>query len=130
VTAPFRAGEVAGVRRQIDVAARRAGLVPATAESLVIAANELMTNAVRHGGGSGLLRLWVDGDVICEVIDRGPGFAAATYQDRTERPTPTRWGGMGLWIAQQTTDALSIDSGPAGTRVQVVVGRRTTGSPR
>lgn len=122
VSVPFRAGEVAAVRRRIDTAARIAGLTPEAAEGLLIAANEMMTNAVRHGGGSGLLRLWAGGDLICEIIDEGPGFASAAYQDRRERPVPTPSGGMGLWIAQQTTDGLRIDSGPHGTTVRVVVG--------
>lgn len=123
VDARFQKGELAAMRARINTAARQAGLAPDVAEGLVIAASEIMVNAVRHGGGSGQLRLWVDHDLMCEVIDRGAGFAAASYQDRRERPAATPSGGMGLWIAQQTTDGLSIDSGPAGTTVRIVVGR-------
>jgi anti-sigma regulatory factor (Ser/Thr protein kinase) len=124
VNASFEAGEMAAVRRQIAAAVGQTGLAGAAAEGLIIAANEMMTNAVRHGGGCGVLRLWVAADVVCEVTDQGAGFAAAAYQDRSERAPATPSGGMGLWIAQQTTDSLKIDSGPAGTTVRVVVIRR------
>ena len=30
-------------------------------------------------------------------------------------------GGMGLWIVQQMTDALVIDSGPTGTVAQITI---------
>ena len=37
--------------------------------------SELATNAVRHGGGSGRLRLWTDDQVlVCEVSDTGAGI--------------------------------------------------------
>jgi anti-sigma regulatory factor (Ser/Thr protein kinase) len=129
LTAPFQAGDMAAVRRRIDAAAREAGLPPHAAEGLTIAANEIMTNAVRHGGGSGLLRLWAAADVLCEITDGGSGFATAAFQDRREQPKPTASGGMGLWIAQRTTDGLSIGSGPAGTAVRLVV-RRPVDPPR
>ena len=68
----------------------------------------------------GRLRLWADGDILCEVDDRGGGFASARYVDRAERPTATADGGMGLWIAQQTTGGLSIECGSTGTTVRMV----------
>ena len=36
-------------------------------------------------------------------------------------PTPT--GGMGLWIAQQISHSLTIESGPGGTTVRIVAAR-------
>ena len=52
--------------------ATAAGLDANKTGQLVLAANELASNSVRHGGGFGVLRVWVDGDaVVCEVRDQG-----------------------------------------------------------
>lgn len=109
----------AEVRREVDAAARRSGLELEKAIDFVAAVNEVMTNAIRHGGGRGELRLWQDDTLRCEIRDGGPGFPAGDYLDRTEAPRPSPTGGLGLWIAQQTSDLISIDSGPAGTTVRI-----------
>jgi serine/threonine-protein kinase RsbW len=119
LTAEFRDGEVSSLRHHVDHAARHAGLPAEQADDFVIAVNEIMTNAVRHGGGGGRLRLWRGRDLVCQIDDQGLGFAAAEYLNRIRRPTPSSAGGMGLWLAQQTTDGLAIHSGPTGTTVRV-----------
>ena len=93
------------------------------ADDFVTAVNEVMTNAVRHGGGGGELRLWGEDVLVCEISDRGRGFPAAAYLDRRERPVATPTGGMGLWIAQQISDSLTIESGPGGTTVRITTAR-------
>jgi anti-sigma regulatory factor (Ser/Thr protein kinase) len=123
LTTSFAAAQVATVRRQVAHAVEDRGLSDDAAEGFVIAVHEVMTNAVRHGGGSGRLRLWADGDVVCEVSDEGGGFVAMPYVDRVERPQATSAGGMGLWIAQQTTDAMTIESGSSGTTVRMITRR-------
>ncbi|WP_329110841.1 ATP-binding protein [Micromonospora sp. NBC_01699] len=115
----FDAGRFTEVRHAVDAVIRRCRLSAEKAADFVTAVNEVMINAVRHGGGSGELRLWESAQLVCEVRDRGPGFPAAGYLNRSQRPTPSPDGGMGLWIVQQTTDTLSIDSGPAGTTVRI-----------
>lgn len=47
------------------------------------------------------------------------GFAAARYLNRRQPPPPSGSGGMGLWIVQQTSDAMSIDSGSTGTTIRI-----------
>ena len=117
--AEFGAEHFADVRREVDTAARQCGLPADKTIDFVTAVNEVMTNAVRHGGGRGELRLW-DGDgLTCEVRDHGPGFTVSDYLDRHDRPAPSAGGGMGLWIIQQTSEALSINSGPSGTTVRI-----------
>jgi anti-sigma regulatory factor (Ser/Thr protein kinase) len=119
LTAEFRDGEVSSRRRQVSRAARYAGLPVDLADDFVIAVNEIMATAVRHGGGGGLLLLWRGRDLLCQIDDQGQGFAASEYLDRVERPVPSSTGGMGLWVAQQTTDRLVIESGPTGTTVRI-----------
>lgn len=82
----------------------------------MVAVNELLTNAVRHGGGTGHVALWcVDGSVWCEVTDRGDGLAAPA----PERPAPDELGGRGLWLVRQLIDTIDITSGPEGTAVRI-----------
>jgi anti-sigma regulatory factor (Ser/Thr protein kinase) len=85
-------------------------------ETVVLIAHELASNAVRHGGGSGRLRLWVTDDALhCEVSDGGAGLAnpAAAGQ---QLPAPSLPGGRGLWIARQLSE-LHIAVSPAGTAI-------------
>jgi serine/threonine-protein kinase RsbW len=115
----FDAGQVGAVRRTVGSVLRECGLAEERADDFLTAVNEVMTNAVRHGGGTGELRLWRDGVLVCEVRDQGDGFDAGAYTARTERPPLSPAGGLGLWVASRMTDAMSVSSGPAGTTVQI-----------
>jgi anti-sigma regulatory factor (Ser/Thr protein kinase) len=89
------------------------GLDDGQVEDLVLVAHELATNAVRHGGGAGRLRMWrVDGSVFCEVADAGAGF---TFARPERRPHLRATGGRGLWIVARLVDEFRVDSGTAGT---------------
>src|SRR5690349_2570692 len=67
------------------------GLAPHRVDDLVLVAHELASNAVRHGGGGGRLRVWrVDGSVYCEVADVGGGFL---YDPPERRPDLSASGG-------------------------------------
>ncbi|WP_433088762.1 ATP-binding protein [Dactylosporangium sp. CA-052675] len=93
-------------------------------DSLLIVAGELAANAVRHGGGSGRLRLWNRQEVLyCQVSDDGPGLDDATVGHI--RPDPARGpGGLGLWLCRQLTSELHINPGRptgAGTTVLAVI---------
>jgi anti-sigma regulatory factor (Ser/Thr protein kinase) len=119
--AGFTVEEVTPLRQRVEQASRDAGLDPQRVGDWVTAVNELMTNAVRHGGGRGRVRLWRGDHLACEVSDGGAGFPADDYLARQERPEVTATGGMGLWIVRQLTDSLSIDSGPGGTTASITV---------
>jgi anti-sigma regulatory factor (Ser/Thr protein kinase) len=89
-------------------------------EQLLILASELATNAIRHAGGAGRLRLWRAGDALhLEVSDEGPGLADVTAGTRA--PERMAAGGRGLWICRQLTDDLRIVTGPQGTTVTAVL---------
>jgi anti-sigma regulatory factor (Ser/Thr protein kinase) len=116
----FDVDRVAHLRHLIARLARQCGLEAGRTEDLVVAVNEVMTNAVRHGGGTGEVRLVVDDDLVCEVYDNGAGFDAAAHTGRTVAPAPApAGGGFGLWVARQVADALSISSGPDGTAARI-----------
>jgi anti-sigma regulatory factor (Ser/Thr protein kinase) len=86
-------------------------------EELVVAVNELATNAVHHGGGHGLLRVWSEpGAVVCEVKDRGlirdPLVGRRLPDQSSER-------GRGVWMVNHLCELVQVRSGPSGTVVRV-----------
>jgi serine/threonine-protein kinase RsbW len=115
----FDQAQVTELRHSVAACARSAGLRDERLDDFVLAVNELITNAVRHGGGQGWLQLWGEpGLVSCEVSDHGRGISAESLENRS-RPAPETAGGWGLWLARELTDAMDVETGPAGTRVRI-----------
>lgn len=113
----FGADDLAAVRLRVRGCAREAGLGEDRTADLVLAATELATNSVRHGGGGGQLRTWLESDaLVVEVADRGH-VADPLAGRRT--PSLTAEGGRGLWLANQLSDLVQLRSGPGGTVVRV-----------
>jgi serine/threonine-protein kinase RsbW len=110
----FDGEQVALLRRLVAFHATAAGLAEARRQDFVLAVDEIITNAVRHGGGGGILEVWLTRERIWfRVSDEGPGMAVTPVRP----PGPSQLGGRGLWIADQVTDELSISSDAAGTIV-------------
>jgi anti-sigma regulatory factor (Ser/Thr protein kinase) len=103
-----------GLRETLAAHASRLGADDEKIDHLLIVASELAANAVRHGGGTGHVRLWHhDGQLFCQVSDHGPGISDPTVG--TALPAPTAGdGGRGLWICRRLTTELSIEHGPDG----------------
>lgn len=119
LAAGFTAGDITAVRNQVRRYADRAGLSSEQIDGFLVGVNEAMTNAVRHGGGRGSVRLWYEDALVCEVCDHGSGFPADEYVARVTRPEATPRGGVGLWLAREMTESLRITSGPDGTIVRI-----------
>ena len=84
---------------------------------LVLAENELATNSVTHGAGSGTLTLWAeDHSVICDVFDSG--HLADPLAGR-RRPDARATGGRGLWLANQLSDLTQLRRTTTGTRIRL-----------
>jgi serine/threonine-protein kinase RsbW len=110
---------IATVRHAVTEFAAWHGLPERPRSDFVLAVNELVTNAVQHGGGSGDVRLWRTATAVwCEVTDRGPGFAAG--RDGYRLPPAQAPGGRGLWLVHRLCDEVTIATGPVGTTVRVV----------
>jgi anti-sigma regulatory factor (Ser/Thr protein kinase) len=94
-------------------------------------AGELATNAIRHGGGGGRLRLWQDRTGLhCQISDQGPGIADTTVGMTPPKPTDRR--GRGMWICRQLSDELIIQPGDhgRGAAVSAVIRVDREPSPR
>lgn len=119
---------VTHLRHSISEICRQAGLSDEPLGHFALAVQELMTNAIRHGGGWGLVRLHRDGNLLtCTVIDFGPGFAGdpATFG---ALPSGDSKGGRGLFLARRLTTSMLVDSRRARTVVTVTV-EMPNGSP-
>ncbi|GGM28356.1 MULTISPECIES: ATP-binding protein [Micromonospora] len=115
----FDEGRVTELRHSVTSCAHAAGLRGQGLDDFVLAVNELITNAVRHGGGQGWLRLWpAAGQLVCEVADHGPGISTQRLDDRS-RPAPETAGGWGLWLARELSDAMEVETGLSGTTVRI-----------
>jgi len=113
----FDRDRLADGRHLVYCRAADAGLSPSRTNDLVLAAHEILTNSVRHGGGSGTLRIWQEnGCVVCEVTDAGR--IDDPLADR-RRPDPKEPRGRGLWLANQLCDLVQIRSRADGTVVRL-----------
>jgi anti-sigma regulatory factor (Ser/Thr protein kinase) len=114
---------ITAVRHTLSRLATVAGLTGQRRDDFVLAVNELMTNAVRHAGGSGILTLWCQDNALrCEVVDNGPGIPPELIADDPLPPPPvTALGGRGLWLARRLCDSMTIRTGSHGTTVVVAI---------
>ncbi|WP_200212903.1 ATP-binding protein [Micromonospora coerulea] len=114
----FTGPTVTALRHRLAAAVAGAGLVGDAGYDFVLAVHELVTNAVRHGGGAGHLDLRRQDDVlICEVSDHG----AAPGSLPVRLPAVDVAGGRGLWLAHQMADGLILASGLHGMTASVTV---------
>jgi anti-sigma regulatory factor (Ser/Thr protein kinase) len=113
----FTAESLDSLRVYLAGRAELLGLEPTRREDLVLAVNEVATNAVLHGGGEGTLLMWAeDGTVLCEIRDTGNLDAPLAGR---VRPSPDRIGGHGLWLANHLCDLVQMRSFSTGTVVRV-----------
>src|SRR5262245_26579134 len=109
------------LRSAVSAHAAGVGVAGDRVDDLVVIAHELASNAVRHGGGTGRLRLWrQDGRALCEVSDSGAGLADPLSAGYARVPLSST-DGRGLWIVRQLADHVEVHSGPDGTVVIVVL---------
>ncbi|MEO5876032.1 MAG: sensor histidine kinase, partial [Streptosporangiaceae bacterium] len=108
------------MRDRIGLQATLFGLSPDRAGRLVLAVNEVASNAVIHGGGHGGIQMWTDQSmIICDVS--GPGRMDAPFAGYLP-PDPATPYGQGLWIVRQICDLVQIRATPSSTQVRLHFG--------
>jgi anti-sigma regulatory factor (Ser/Thr protein kinase) len=117
----FGPQDLASVRYLVSRHAKASGL-DARAEELMTAVNEVATNSIRHGGGGGSLRIWLEyAAVVCEIRDSGR--FSNPLADR-QRPSPIHTAPRGLWLANQLCDLVQIRNFADGTVIRLHMRRK------
>jgi anti-sigma regulatory factor (Ser/Thr protein kinase) len=103
----FGLGDLPALRRLAGSFAIEAGLEGSRTEEIVLAVNEIATNAVIHGEPPTTLRAWhAEGEIIFDVTDAGGGIQDALAG---QLPPPAEGlGGRGLWLSRLLCDAVEI----------------------
>jgi anti-sigma regulatory factor (Ser/Thr protein kinase) len=115
----FTTGPLHDLRSFVDEQARRAGVADARVGDTVLAANEIASNSLLHGGGAGVVRTWRDnGTFVCEIRDHG--HIADVLVGR-KRPPQQDTAGRGVWMANQLCDLVQVRSSELGTAIRLHV---------
>jgi anti-sigma regulatory factor (Ser/Thr protein kinase) len=109
--------DVPATRRTVAQYARRAGLPDDKVEVLELAASELASNSVRHGGGGGTVAMWTTPSAaIVEFHDAGQLTDPLTGR---LMPSLHQEGGRGVFLVNQLCDLVQLRSSGQGTTVRV-----------
>ncbi|SOD98464.1 sensor histidine kinase [Blastococcus haudaquaticus] len=117
----YGAADVPATRRTVAQYARTIGLPEEKVEVLALAASELATNSVRHGGGTGTVAMWATpGAAIVEFSDSGQVDDPLTGR---RMPTLEQEGGRGVYLVNQLCDLVQLRSADRGTTIRVTTWR-------
>jgi anti-sigma regulatory factor (Ser/Thr protein kinase) len=111
---------VLGRARQVAATqARSAGLGEDRVADVEMVVNELITNSIEHGGGTGALRIWTEhGHLVVDVQDSGRLLDPLAGR---RRPDLLQHRGRGLYVVNQLADLVRISSTAGGTTVRAWV---------
>jgi anti-sigma regulatory factor (Ser/Thr protein kinase) len=120
----FASGTLHELRADVLAHACRAGLSKSRATDVVLAVHELAANSVRHGAGTGRLRIWKLTEALrCQVDDGDPpaseDFAWTGASTLTPADSWSSVPGHGLWVVRQVADNMHVASGPGGSSVRL-----------
>jgi anti-sigma regulatory factor (Ser/Thr protein kinase) len=110
-------GSLADLRHAVAEDPALESLPPERRRDLVFAVNEAATNAIRHGDGECVTRIWREGDeVVTEVSSRtGIGdLMAGCRKPPTDAPA-----GRGLWLINQLCDLVELRTDGAETMLRM-----------
>jgi anti-sigma regulatory factor (Ser/Thr protein kinase) len=105
----FGLDDLEGLRRTVRSFASEIGMPGWRADEVVLAVNEVATNAVIHGRPPATVRVWhADDELVVEVSDAGEGIHDALAGQLP--PPATALGGRGLWLTRLLCDAVEVRS--------------------
>ncbi len=114
----FGPHDVPATRRTVAQYVRRVGLPEEQVEILELAASELASNSIRHGGGAGTLAMWLEPGAVV-IVFSDSGHLAEPLTGRLAPPLDSA-GGRGLYLVHQLCELVQVRSSPRGTTVRVL----------
>lgn len=109
-----------GLRHRLTEAAEQMGVEGDLRDDFLLAVNEIVTNAILHGGGAAEVAIGrSDGLLVCEIADRGRGIDSPLTGYLP--PSPNELGGRGIWVARQLVDGVDLIGSEQGTIVRLAV---------
>jgi MEDS: MEthanogen/methylotroph, DcmR Sensory domain/Histidine kinase-like ATPase domain len=105
------------VRQLAGTVARANGMSAERTDDFTYAVNEAATNAVRHGGGEGTMRLWTEHDHL--AADVHSAIPLADPVAGRLHPDPTAASARGLPLINHLCDLVRWSGGDDGTRVRM-----------
>ena len=118
----FERRTLTALRERVRACLAAQGVTDATGMRLMLAVDEVVMNAVRHGGGRGRLEMQRAADELwCRISDDGPGIPARYRTCRPQPPVDEVSGRrIGLWMAAQICADVGISDGALGGAVVVL----------
>lgn len=108
----FAPRDLPGLRKVLLDLAASVAVDAARASDLALVLDELATNSVLHGGGSGRIRTWIeDGSLVLEVRDAGRHTEELVGR---RLPHSQQIGGRGLWMVNHLCDLLQLRNDESG----------------
>jgi anti-sigma regulatory factor (Ser/Thr protein kinase) len=106
-------GTLPALRAAIRDHGRHVGFGAELVEDLQVVANELATNALRHGTPHRQMTIWgTSNEMVCQVDNEG---AISDPLAGRRVPEPRAEHGMGLWIVHQLSDLVEMRDGARTT---------------
>jgi anti-sigma regulatory factor (Ser/Thr protein kinase) len=121
------ADDLAALRRRLRTWGAACALSDHDTDDIVIAVDEIATNALEHGQPPAHVRGWTTPDALfVQVDDHGRAGIPATTGYR--RPPTDARRGRGIWIARHLAEVLTIHTAPTGTAVALRFARPSASS--
>ena len=110
------AERLSALRELVQGQAWEAGIAVARIADVVLAVDEVATNAIVHGAQPVDLRVWREsGELVFEVSDSGAGIDDPVAGQLV--PSGDASAGRGLWTARQLCDSVEFRRNPSGVAV-------------
>lgn len=111
---------ISTLRHRLGEVAGQMGIEGDLRDDFLLAVNEIVTNAVLHGGGVAEVTVGRNDDLlVAEISDRGRGIDSALLGYLP--PPPDELGGRGIWLARQLVDGVDLIGSGRGTIVRLAV---------
>lgn len=113
----FHPANLTDLRNLVARHASHAGMARDRIADLRLAVNEVATNTILHGHGTGAVRIWYEEDrIVCEI--KGPGGIDDTLAGR-RFPAEKEAGGRGLLVANNLCDLVETYTTPQTTTTRL-----------